>query len=258
MKKILLASGCSNTDENFESAVHPEMICDWPKWPELLAKKLDMDYINLGQNGAGNEYIYSSLLEQILKTKDKSQIGLVIPAWTQCQRKDYQSGYKGTWIQKRIDPNGDVMSFVRKDLRYMISLQIICKQFNIPLKQFQMISLFDGFISGLSKTDAEVYQNRDNPNFERRYKYNPHKGTLEDRMKCNKIMTEYEPYIDVKNFIGWPCSQRIGGFHIEQKTLWYDEEGNGFNEELLVSKLDIHPNGKGHKKIAEFLYDRLG
>ena len=97
MKKILLASGCSFTDENFESAVHPEMICEWPKWPELLAKKLDMDYVNLGQNGGGNEYIYSSLLEQILKTEDKSQIGLVIPAWTQCQRKDYQQGYEGTW-----------------------------------------------------------------------------------------------------------------------------------------------------------------
>ena len=160
MKKILLASGCSFTDENFESAVHPEMICDWAKWPELLAKKLDMEYINLGQNGGGNEYIYSSLLEQILKTEDKSQIGLVIPAWTQCQRKDYQQGYEGTWKQKRIDPDGDVMSFLRKDLRYMISLQLICKHFNIPLKMFQMISLFDGFISGLCKTDAEVYRNR--------------------------------------------------------------------------------------------------
>ena len=256
MKKILLASGCSNTDENFESAVHPEMICDWPKWPELLAKKLDMDYINLGQNGAGNEYIYSSLLEQILKTKDKSQIGLVIPAWTQCQRKDYQQGYEGTWKQKRIDPDGDVMSFLRKDLRYMISLQLICKHFNIPLKMFQMISLFDGFISGLSKTDAEVYRNRNNPNFQRRYKYNPNKTTMEDRLKCVKIMNDYEPYIDVKDFIGWPTSPRMGGFHIEQKTLWYNEDGD-HNERLLVSYLDVHPNGKGHEKIAEFLYEQL-
>ncbi len=257
MKKILLASGCSNTDENFESAVHPEMICDWPKWPELLAKKLDMDYINLGQSGAGNEYIYSTLLEQILKTEDKSTIGLVMPAWSQCQRKDFQTGYTGTWKQKRIDGDGDVMSFVRKDLRYMISLQFICKHFNIPLKMFQMISLFDGFITGLSKTDAEVYKNKNNPLFERTYKYVANKTTKEDRLKCNKIMIEYEPYINVKNFIGWPCIPRIGGFHIEEKTLWYDEEGNGFKEKLIVSNLDVHPNGKGHEKIAEFLYERL-
>ena len=58
MKKILLVSGCSFTDKNFYSGVHPEMDTSYPKWPELLAKKLDMDCINLGQNGAGNEYIY--------------------------------------------------------------------------------------------------------------------------------------------------------------------------------------------------------
>ena len=121
MKKKLLASGFRFRLEYYISAIHPDMECSWPKWPELLSKKLGMDYINLGQNGGGNEYIYSSLLEQILKTEDKSQIGLVIPAWTQCQRKDYQQGYAGRWVQKRIDPDGDVFSYLRKDLRYMIS-----------------------------------------------------------------------------------------------------------------------------------------
>ena len=63
MKKILLASGCSMTDSNYVSETNPEIDCSWPKWPELIAKKLDMECINLGRNGAGNEYIYSSLLE---------------------------------------------------------------------------------------------------------------------------------------------------------------------------------------------------
>ena len=48
----------------------------------------------------------------------------------------------------------------------------------------------------------------------------------------------------------------MGGFHIEQKTLWYNEDGD-HNERLLVSYLDVHPNGKGHEKIAEFLYEQL-
>lgn len=258
MKKILIASGCSFTDENFESSVHPEMICDWPKWPELLSKKLDMDYINLGQNGAGNEYIYSTILEQILKTKDKSQIGLVIPGWSQCQRKDYQYGYNGRWHQKRIDPEGDVFSYLRKDLRYMVSLQLVCERFNIPLVQFQMISLFDGFISGLMKTDGERHRNKDNPNFEDRYRYIPCKSVKEDRKQCLKILFEFEPYINQKKFIGWPLSWKIGGFHIEDKTLRYaDMEYPNYIHELLVSKSDIHPNAKGQEKIAEFLYGQL-
>jgi len=260
MKKLLLASGCSFTDENFESAVHPEMICDWPKWPELLAKKLDMDYINLGQNGAGNEYIYSILLEQILKIKDKSNIGLVIPAWSQCQRKDYQINDYGLWKQKRIDPDGDVFSFLRKDIRYMISLQLVCERYNIPLKQFQMISLFDGFVSGLSKTDAEKHENKDNPDFKKKYDYVPvGANQKEDKRTCDKILLEYDRYINEKDFIGWPLSNRIGGFHVEEKTLRYTPEPYpNYITELLVSNLDVHPNGKGQEKIAEFLYDRLG
>mgnify|MGYP007000298305 len=56
MKKILLASGCSFTDKNWISDFHPEIDTSFPKWPELLAKKLDMECINLGKSGSGNEF----------------------------------------------------------------------------------------------------------------------------------------------------------------------------------------------------------
>ena len=274
-KKILLVSGCSMTDKNFVSGTNPEMDCSWPKWPELLAKKLDMDCINLGQNGAGNEYIYSSLLEKILEKKD--QIGLVMPAWSQCQRKDYQEWNK--WKQKRFEPDGDVFSWLRKTLRYMRSLQLVCERYNIPYKQFQMINLFDGWISGLSKTDEQLYENRNNPNYEFKYTYSGDRN--KDRIKLQKILMEYEPYINVKDFIGWPTTGVLGGYNVEEKTikkskkeldeLWNNinpkeqtmdnfliERGYEFQKELIVSEWDQHPNGKGHEKIAEFLYDRLG
>ena len=56
--KILLASGCSWTDTNYNSSQHPGEIFDFPKWPELLAKKLGMKALNVGLCGAGFEYIY--------------------------------------------------------------------------------------------------------------------------------------------------------------------------------------------------------
>ena len=92
MKKILIASGCSYTDNQFRSASHPEMDTSWPKWPEIVAKELDMICINLGRSGSGNEYIYSSLHDIILRVKDKSKIGLVIAGWSQCFRHDFQMG----------------------------------------------------------------------------------------------------------------------------------------------------------------------
>ena len=115
MRKILLVSGCSNTDKDFYSELHPDMDCSWPKWPELLAKKLDMDCVNLAKSGAGNEYIYRSLLNYITRN-DTSNIGLVIPAWSQCNRKDYQEGNLGRYTNARVDPNGDVFSWARRSL----------------------------------------------------------------------------------------------------------------------------------------------
>ena len=65
MKKILLVSGCSFTTNIYESAHHPDLVADWPKWPELLAKKLDMSCLNVGKSGAGLEYIYTSIAKNI-------------------------------------------------------------------------------------------------------------------------------------------------------------------------------------------------
>jgi len=274
MKKILLASGCSMTDSNYVSETSPEIDCSWPKWPELTAKKLDMECINLGRNGAGNEYIYSSLLEKILEKKD--QIGLVMVGWTQCQRKDYQKW--NIWKEKRFDPDGDVFGRIRKTLRYMISLQLVCENYNIPYKQFQMINLFEGWTNGLYKTDEQLKKNRNDPKYEFQYRYPGDKD--KDRRKLQKILMEYEPYINAKNFIGWPTTYNLGGYCIEDKTirktrkelteLWnisltskkkereLIEKGYEYQKELVVSDWDQHPNEKGQQKIAEFLYDRLG
>ena len=53
MSKILLVSGCSYSDEKWTSIHHPELDVSWPKWPQLLAKKLDMQLVNLSESGAG-------------------------------------------------------------------------------------------------------------------------------------------------------------------------------------------------------------
>ena len=54
MKKLVV-SGCSWGDEIFFSPFHPDMDCEWPKWPKLLAEKLNMECVNLCKCGAGQE-----------------------------------------------------------------------------------------------------------------------------------------------------------------------------------------------------------
>ena len=242
MKKILLASGCSNTDENFYSEVIPDLDTSWPKWPELLAKKLNMDYVNLGKSGAGNEYIYRSILNYITRN-DNSNIGLVIPAWTQSNRKDYQQGNLGRWTNERIDPNGDVFSWIRKTLDYYISFQILCEKYNLNYMQVQMLHPYKDWLNGLKPRPSDK-------NYSPIFRYTYPGDVEKDNLKILKIISQYENLINTKRFIGWPLSDELGGFSLQRKFI-------GFKAKTMISELDNHPNKYGQKVIAEFIYDRL-
>ena len=241
MKKTLLVSGCSFTDKHFISDYHHDLDSSWPKWPELLAKKLDMWCMNLGKMGSGNEYIYASLLDRISRM-NPDDIGLVMPAWTGSGRKDWKEN--GQWRNTGMkafsaywETNGDMNWRIERSMLYYYSLQEICKSKKIPYKAFQMLPVFRG------------------------YDWDPIKRIHEDnrgdvRKDLLNVMY-HSPYLDKidDTFIGWPAERDLGGSSIKMDLL----EGftkNGY--EWTVSERDNHPNAKAQVKIAEFLYDRLG
>ena len=275
MKKILLVSGCSFTTPKFYSSFHHDLDCSWPKWPTILAEKLDMDCINLAEGGAGNEYIYTSLLDKIIMM-NPDDIGLIIPAWSHVKRKDYKLGNRwhhpgivqgdfspfdtyGKDSMFVLNPNaaysthaGDTQFCINQSVRYYYSLQEICKSKKLPLRQIQMIHAWDYHEVG----DDE---------------WNKFDSKTQDIVKNkNKQMMKYlynNPYFNKidDTFIGWPIDKGLGGFSIEEEVL----EGYKTDPEFMgrwkqpslewaISEKDNHPNAKGHEKIAKFLYDRLG
>ena len=246
MKKILLVSGCSNTDENFYSVIHPDIDTSYPKWPELLAQKLNMDCVNLAKSGAGNDYIYTTLFNYITNN-NTSNIGLVIPAWSQCQRKDYQEGNMGRWTNTGIDPHGDVFSWVKKSLVNFLSFQILCEKYNLNYLHLHMLDLYINIFWGLKPRDVDIDQGLYSENFRFNYK-------LGDKEKDNKkvidIILSYEKLINTKKFIGWPLCEELGGFSLQRKLI--ELEPN-----LMLSKKDSHPNKLGHERLAEFIEDYL-
>jgi len=246
MKKILLVSGCSNTDKNWYSEIHPEMDCSWPKWPELLAEKLNMDCVNLAKSGAGNEYIYSSLLDYITEN-NTSNIGLVIPAWTQCQRKDFSNGWNMRWTNTRIDSHGDVFSWIRKSLNYYLSFQILCEKYNLPYMQLHMLHLYIDWLTGLKPREKDIAENVYPKEFRHKYPGDRNKDT----QRIISLIDTYENKINTSKFIGWPLSEEYGGFCLQKKLIQLEQN-------TMLSEKDNHPNKLGHKKIAEFIYDRLG
>ena len=230
MKKILLVSGCSFTTDNFISTFHPEIDCSWEKWPHILAEKLDMTCINLAQSGSGNEFVYSSLIDKI-ESMDKSKIGLVIPAWSQCQRRDFQLHNRHNhprWRAEMYDTFGDIQYWIKKSLRYYHSFQIYCEYNKIPYKQTQMIELYKDYL-----------WERCHPNYS-------------DSIKASFDMILESPHyskLNDKSFIGTP---KIVSNVQDDLT-----RGRTNDINFRVSKEDRHPNENGQKMIAEYIYENL-
>ncbi len=246
MKKLIV-SGDSCTDLNFESICHPTWNFSWPKWPEHVAKHLGMELVCLAKGGQGNDFIYSTLQDEIMKTP-KEEIGLVIAGWTQCHRKDWQEGWYSTWNSLRVDQNGDLLNMIKKSLRHFISFQTLCERYNLPYMHFQMGNLFENMYYGLKPTETDRLLNPKLTDDDR-VPYKDLKTKERDLLMFEHTVGEYEDHIN--NFMNWPFSVEFGGNNMLE--IVQIEE----TKELRVSELDNHPNEKGHKVLADELIKRM-
>jgi len=250
LMKYLIVSGDSNTTDDFDSISHPDWDFSYKKWPELLAERLDMKVINLGRSGQGNEYIYTTLQNEIIKIKDKSEIGLVIAAWSQATRRDYksQTSHSNNWSAIRVDTHGTLPFWVGRTLGHYLSLQFMCERYNIPYTQFQMIELYEHYINGIFPSQTDIHYGAD-PNIQGKYPGNK----IKDEKLILKEITACETFLDVSKFIGWPPTKKLGGYRIKDKLdLWSDR-----NSPRRVSALDNHPNEEGHKVLSNKIYELL-
>ena len=229
MKKILLVSGCSFTTFDFKSTYHPEQdFYRVKKWPQLLAEKLDMDWINLGQSGAGNEFISNTIIDEI-ENMDKSRIGLVIPAWSQCRRRDYQIDYtrskRTVWRSELHDLFGDTQYWIRRSLKTYYLFQIYCEYYNIPYKQVQMIEMFKDHHSTQSEMSRET---------------------------LNSFTEALKLYPKLKNFIG-----ETSAILSLQDILTDNRRNKQKIKEFSISEFDWHPSENGHRQLAEYIYENI-
>lgn len=236
MKKLIV-SGCSWGDPNFMSMFHPGMDCSWPKWPEILAKKLNMQPINLCKSGAGQEYIYSSISDYIQKTP-KDEIGYVMAAWSTAPRRCYQ--IKNLWSNDRQDIRGDLSYWINRSIRYQYAFQNLMEQEKLPYIHFQMISLYRGHLWEINKQQQGINEKTSNIVL----------GNLYKKLKNESLeIIKNTKYKFNDKHLTWPSDEELGGYSLEFTIV---------NESHKISELDRHPNGAGQQKIAEHLYDRLG
>ena len=231
MKKILLVSGCSFTTSNYISMQHPNMNCDWPKWPELLAKMMDLEIVNLAHSGSGQEYIFTSIYDYIYKN-GTDHIGYVIAAWSQAKRRDYSiTKYNHTmWNAEHFDLKGDLFYSIKKTLMYQGMFETLMKQKELRFKHFQMIEAFkDNFENLPSHTKHATY------------------------VDCVKLWykSPLRKAISEQHFIGWPGIEPTG-YDLQSKLT-----NNKTIKSLQISLEDSHPSAKGHETYAKYIYKNL-
>ena len=265
-RKKLIAIGCSFTEHYLTSDQSPNLNFDFPRWPQHLADMLDMECVNLGKAGAGNDYILAKTVDATLKEKN---IGLVVLMWSEWRRMGFQchtDWNKWTHITENTErrpapgvPVGYLKKFIlekqnpphatRNTLRTFIHAEKILR--DIPYM----------FLQG---TQNVVF--RRSPTAQ---------GSI--RETANEILKS--PYLDyIENnisdkFIGWPLMKEIGGYCIDdilnkEEPLHYRYRGTlryyvstfgGDKKDppkFRISDQDMHPNDEGHKFIAEFLYEQ--
>ena len=244
----MITSGCSFTEsvrENQEKS-----------WADYLAEKLNKKLVNYGKGGSGNEYIYNSIVDNL-------DTDLVVVMWSGFDRWDFHWGSfelpyliedAGTMPRKdelvntstgefanTYVANEDIVELskvmlknnlvnrdyqIKKTIRWMVSLQHICEQKNIPL--IQCLGFLD--YEWCKKIRFLEFQ----------------KNKPSGYHSLSKAFIDYNPFYELENkALGWPFSKRIGGFTIMDKL----------RKDMFVSDFDQHPNYKGHKYISEVFYD---
>ena len=208
---MILASGCSFTDDNYDTNL--------VTWPHLIAKQKKTKATNLGLRRVGNEFIADRLIEELTKNNYNE----VYILWSGLGRYYYKledNTYKHFNLSKQnflVQPNLNIKvqpnHFVDRFMHTVYKTQCICEKLGVKLTQMQ--ALIHPYGSEIDK-----YKTSD---------------------LCKAII-EHPLYNHITNFIGWPMFKDIGG------TYWIDRNNYEDQEYFDTSG---HPTQKGHQKIAD-------
>lgn len=252
MSKLIVIgdSFCDNYAERMNqnidvvSSNEPKVLTKWkpikrfPIWPEIVADRLKMTLVNHSFSGIGNWAIYSIALDAIMSNKGYSKfivvwsgsnrINFEDPEETITWMKRYDGHYRDGVFTKEIttSPRGNIKSY----LRYVYSLQEICKVKNVDITMFQSVHPFN----------RKDFHNKDYYS----------KDTYV-KMGIDMLDSPYYNKIDKSIFPDFPGDEAFGGTSLSMTDLMK------MKDNLTISKLDHHPNEFGSKVIADHVIKHL-
>ncbi len=256
----LLAAGCSWTDANFKSDTDPSADCSFYKWPDLLAKELNIKkVVNNGSSGASNSYIFKTCYDTILHKKPELVCILLTgwdrvsifnyhitlyyllaqryfsirekeyDAWTEIYLKHYT--HLDPLIREVWQYHMSVDTFINETLRDIMLFQDFCNKHDVRYIIMQGV--------------APVVT-LEEPFFEDKRFYVATDDRLRDEYEYfySLLVSDYTSHIDTEKLIGWPFLHHDGRGYSMDFTFYEDPS-------FRLSSLDNHPGPKGHAAIAE-------
>ena len=276
----LVCIGDSWTDDNFKSRLVDED--NYPKWPKLVADRLNMNLLNLGSSGSGNHEIFTKFTDLINETKD---IDGIIIMWSEPDRVDLEvhKGYKLSSYNKVTDSGfyhysprrsaGNKNSPIEKYLDRLTDEQIEKNEYvgrnnfmlNVartyhnkqdPISQtildmgiwsletsWKQTMRYMFLVQSMCKgLDIKYLQVQGIHPFFTWQREQDYKKSLHSFLKWFQEQS-YIYSIDETTFLGWPIFQEIGGFSMSHNI-------------EKISDRDTHPNSVGHKEIANHLINK--
>ena len=233
-RKKLIAIGCSYTKMSRKKSL---AAIGNRHWPEYLAEKLDMNCVNLGAAGQGNEYILSKLIDTVLSEKN---IGLVVLMWSEWIRQDFQDPANGWYF---FHPHKDKSRKERYpiDLKSRNSILQYNDPYNLTMKSLRYFLMSQMILKDIPYLMIQGTNPLQNMNEKTAFKL------VIAAMVESKIFNEINP----DQFIGWPILKQIGGYTVGDILNKIDPERN----QLKISAEDHHPNAEGHKIMAQEIYN---
>ena len=236
-RKKLIAIGCSFTEHYLNNPMSPDFDHNFPRWPQHLADKLDMECVNLGQCGVGNKYILSKIVDTVLTEKN---IGLIVLMWSEWMRQDFQDP-ANAWYSFHPHRDNSETEKYPIDSKSRNSILQYNNIYDVTMKSLRHFLITQMLLKDIPYLMIQGTNPLQNMNEKTAFKL------VIAAMVESKIFNEINP----DQFIGWPILKQIGGYTVGDILNKIDPE----QKELRISKDDTHPNAEGHKIISQEIYN---
>lgn len=246
-KKILLGQRSEPLGEPF------------PVWCELLSNKLDLNHINLGVPGGGNQCIFEKATFEITK-HDPKDIGLVVIMWSEYFRLDIRMPTSFKYL--RLKGDSEIFKIMHKQsyLKQMNKIETYTYLTMLVENNLRWIYMLQHYletkgikylmISGLNPV-TDLYHHD-------KFGTYLHPNYLKYFSEL-LLMSHFYDLIDTTKYIGFPGFTKLNGFSWDNNLAQYDPEKKKVRIGKLFEKIgqpfDMHPNALGHQLGAELLHE---